>query len=206
MHKLSVLFAAGVALTSAANAQDMYQWTAPQQQSGHDAPLLQLSIGTPVTLATRTRVSTKDDLKTGQRVFLTVMEDVSYNGQVLIPAGSPAFGEIEYVESNGHFGKRGSVGVTLSYVQTPYGPVQLSGQRETKGHSGTALSVATIALVSPWGFVIHGTSAKMEAMTPIQGYLASPLRFTEQKPQQAADARVVQPDQTRGASTAVASR
>src|SRR3546814_9868014 len=46
------------------------------------------------------------------------------------------------------------------------------------GKSGTAASVATMALLSGLGFLIHGTSAELAPGTPVQAYLAERLRFT----------------------------
>ena len=110
-----------------------------------------IPMGTQLTLISRTQVSTKDS-KAGDRIYFTVAETMSFRGQVVIPAGSVAVGEVARSDRNGHLGKKGKIDVNLLYVETPNGPVRLSGGAErTQGVSGLIPSVATIVLVSPTG-------------------------------------------------------
>lgn len=60
---------------------------------------------------------------------------------------------------------------------TPHGPVRLAGAARDEGVSGTVASVATILLVSPLGFLIHGTSAMVPAGTVVNGQLDADLKF-----------------------------
>lgn len=166
-----------IAVTGArAEAQEIYYWPAP---AGPVRPgqMAALPMGTPLALVTRTQVSTKDN-KAGDRFYLEVAESLSYRGQVVIPAGAHAVAEIIRSERNGHFGKKGKLDVRLLYVETPSGPIRLSGRGAKEGKSGTAASIATIVFVSGWGFLIHGTSAMIAADSPITAYLAEDLRFT----------------------------
>src|SRR3546814_3407633 len=115
-------------------------------------------MGTPLRLRTRTQVSTKDN-KPGNRLYLEVAERVSFRGQVVIPIGGAVVAEVSRVQRNGHFGKKGKLEIRLISVETPSGPVRLRGTAYDEGKSGTAASVATMALLSGLGFLIHGTSA-----------------------------------------------
>lgn len=139
-------------------------------------------MGTPLVLETRTEISTKDH-KPGDRIHLTVAEALTYQGQVVVPIGAPAVGEVVRVQRNGHFGRKGKIDIRLLYVQTPSGPVRISGHANDEGKSGTAASVATMALVSGLGFLIRGTSAYIPFGTPVQAHLAEPLKFLRQTPQ-----------------------
>lgn len=170
--------ALGALLASSAQAQTLVYWPAPAS-SAQASQMTYFPMGTPLTLTTRTQLSTKDN-KPGDRFYLEVAEDLSYQGQVVVPAGSVAVGEVARVQRNGHFGKKGKLGVRLLYVETPNGPVRISGQAGDEGTSGTATSIATIAFVSPLGFLIHGTSAQLPADTVVQAYLAQDLRFRAQ--------------------------
>ncbi|MEO5492655.1 MAG: hypothetical protein ABIR08_01355 [Sphingomonas sp.] len=176
-------FAALTALlgSSAVQAQETVYWQ-PLPAASDKAPRYYVPAGTPIMLNTRTQVSTKDN-KSGDQIYLDVTESVIFRGQVVIPAGSVAVGEIARADRNGHFGKKGKIDVKLSYVQTPWGPVKLQGHQYDEGKSGTAASVATIALVSWLGFLIHGTSATIPYGTKVQAYLAEPLAFNA-SPQQ----------------------
>jgi hypothetical protein len=133
-------------------------------------------MGTPVMLRTLTQISTKDN-KPGDRIYLEVAENVMDGNQIVIPVGTPAFAEVASTQRNGHFGKKGKIEISLRELQTRYGPVRLLGSSNDEGKSGTAASVATMVLVSPLGFLIHGTSAMIPAGTPVQGNLGGDLRF-----------------------------
>ncbi|MBN8808229.1 MAG: hypothetical protein J0I47_08330 [Sphingomonas sp.] len=186
-------FAAFAALlsSSAAQAQDTIYWQ-PLPSSSKNTPHYYVPAGTPLMLSTRSQVSTKDN-KSGDRLYLDVMESVVFRGQVVIPAGSVAVGEIARAERNGHFGQKGKISIRLSYVQTPWGPVKLQGSQYSEGRSGTAASVATIAFVSVLGFLIHGTSATIPDGTKVQAYLAEPLMFTASAQQSVAGPTYIPP-------------
>lgn len=161
---------------SAAQAQNTYYWKAPAAAADEQTQAFFLPGGTPLKLRILSQVSSRDS-KPGDRVYLEVAESISFRGQVVIPVGAPAFGEVSVMERNGHFGKKGKIGVRLIQVETPSGPVRLGGAAYKEGHSGTAASVATIVLVSWVGFVIHGTSARVMPGTPVDAFLSEPLSF-----------------------------
>lgn len=161
----------------AAQAQTAFYWPAPEEQPVGEAKRYYLPMGTPLMLRTRTQVSTKDN-RPGDRLYLEVAESVSFRGQIIIPIGAPVFAEVSRVQRNGHFGKKGKLEIRLISAETPSGPVRLTGTAYDEGKSGTAASVATMALASGLGFLIRGTSAELAPGTPVQAYLAEPLRFT----------------------------
>jgi hypothetical protein len=144
--------------------------------------------GYPVMLMTRTELSTRDN-RAGDRFYLEVAENVSAKGQVVIPVGSMAVGEVVRSERNGHLGKSGKMEVRILYIDTPRSRILLTGDRASRGKSGTLPVVATAMFVSVLGsFFVHGTSARIRAGTPVQAYLAQDLRFTlnDQQDQQSA--------------------
>jgi len=177
---------------TAAQAQDTYYWQ-PLPAAAAGAQRMYFPMGTPITLTTRTELSTKDN-KAGDRFYLEVAEPVTFRGQVVIPAGSIAVGEVARAERNGHFGKKGKLDIRLLYVQTPWGPVRLDGHQAKEGKSGTVASIATITLASTLGFLIHGTSATMKFGSTVQAYLAEPLAFTATPQGPGVAMTYVQPD------------
>lgn len=196
MIKAGILSAIAVAtVASGAQAQTTYHWPAPAQPGAAAAQRFHLQPGTPVVLRTTSEINTKDK-RPGDRVYLEVAESVMFRGQVIIPAGAPAMGEISRAERNGHFGKKGKLQVRLLSVQTPHGPARLAGSTYDEGKSGTAASIATIVLVSPLGFLIHGTSGKIMPGTAMTANLAQPLQFAYTGPQfeAAANSTPVEPD------------
>lgn len=187
---------AALAFSASAQAQSTYHWPAPEAAPAGEGQRFYMPMGTPMMLRTRTDISTKNN-KPGDRVYLEVAETVSFRGQTVIPIGSPVLAEVTRAQRNGHVGKKGKLEIRLIQAQTPSGPVRLNGLAYDEGSSGTALSVATMALLSPLGgFLIHGTSAYLPAGTNVQAYLAEPLRFTwypESRPAQAS-MQQAQPD------------
>ena len=184
----------GLGMSGLAQAQNSYHWPAPAT-TAQAAEAAYFPIGTPLTLRTRTQVSTKTN-KPGDRLYLEVAETLYYHGQAVIPAGSVAVGEVARADRNGHVGRKGKLDVNLLYVETPSGPIRLTGGSSDEGTSGLITSVATMALVSPLGFFVHGTSAHLPYGTPIVAALAEPMRFYPQSVQQEA-LNVVQPDGVR---------
>lgn len=169
---------AALMVSGTAQAQTIFHWPAPETTPEGEAKRYYLPMGTPLMLKTRTQISTKDN-KPGDRVYLEVAESVSFRGQVIIPIGSPVFGEVSRAQRNGHVGKKGKLEIRLISAETPSGPVRLTGTAYDEGKSGTGLSVGTMLLLSPLGgFFIHGTSAEIPSGTPVQAYLADNLRFT----------------------------
>ncbi|WP_010162081.1 MULTISPECIES: hypothetical protein [unclassified Sphingomonas] len=168
--------ALALSMPVAAGAQEVVQWSAPAAMTGQTAFF---PLGTALHLTTRTELNTKER-HAGDRFYLEVAEPLVYRGQVVIPAGAVAVGEVMRAERNGHFGKRGTIDVRLSYVQTPSGPVRISGRTSRNGTGQGLLSIGG-ALVVSWPMMfIHGTSGRLPADTPITAYLADDLRFTVQ--------------------------
>ncbi|WP_188065202.1 hypothetical protein [Sphingobium sp. KCTC 72723] len=164
-----------IAATAPAQAQNIYHFYAPESASGPGERYF-LPAGHPVTLRTRTQVSTKDN-KPGDRIYLEVAESVLFRDQVVIPAGSPVTAEVAATQRNGHFGKKGKIEIRLIEAMTPNGPVSLSGAANDEGKSGTVASFATILLISPLGFLIHGTSAHIPPGTVVNAQTNSDLKF-----------------------------
>ena len=174
--RLMVTAAAAVValgLGGAAGAQDIVHWDAPSAATGAYS---YFPMGTPLRLTTRTELSTKDN-HPGDRFYLEVAEPLVYRGQVVVPAGSLAVGEVSRAERNGMWGKRGEMGVRLLYVQTPSGPVRLSGKSEREGKDQRVLAIGGATFVWWPMLFIHGTSARLPADSGLGAYLADDLRF-----------------------------
>lgn len=187
-----------VAISSGAvHAQSTFTWAAPPSTANGPVFKYYLPMGTPLTLRTRTQVNTKE-AKLGDRVYMEVAEAVLFRGQTVIPAGSPVIGEVSTLQRNGHFGRKGKVAVRLVEVQTPSGPVRLTGDAYDEGISGTLVSVGTFMFVSALGFLVHGTSGNIPANATVKAYLAEDMNFRWQNPEldQASAAVRATPDQS----------
>ncbi len=203
--KRFVLAAAMMSMMAAgAQAQSTFVW--PSSQAGSNGPGLKyyIPMGTPLMLRTLNQINTRE-AHVGDRIYMQVAEPIMFRGQTIIPEGSPAIGEVSELQRNGHFGRKGKVAVRVIEVQTPSGPVQLSGRAYDEGRSGTAISVGTIMVVSVLGFLIHGTSGDIPAGTSVRSYLGERMNFRwNGEPEQQAVATEAVPDKLAVASAAFA--
>lgn len=195
----SIVMTAAIGLlfsTGTASAQDTYHWLAPAgtpAQSGRTY----FPMGTPLALRTRTEVNTKQS-KPGDRLYLEVAESLTYRGQIVVPIGAPAVGEVVRSERNGHFGKKGTIEIRLLQVETPYGPARLSGGTAQNGKGAGLLSIGGAIATLGWGpLLIHGTSGYIRNGTVVTGYLAETLLFDEQAPAASVAMTSARPDDAR---------
>ena len=119
----------------------------------------------------------KKKLKVGHRFRLTVSEDVTMNGIVVIPAGTPAIGEVTEVRNKGMWGKSGYIGARVVSLNLNGRNVRITGSFDDKGTAGTAGVVAAAVVLPVVGFFVTGTSAEIPVGTPIKGFLDEDIVF-----------------------------
>lgn len=131
-----------------------------------------LRAGTPVSLRMLEEVTTKEkQARVGQRFRMEVASPVEYNGVVVIPAGSPAEGEIVSVRNKGMWGKSGHLGARALWARVGGRQIRLAGTFDDKGVTGTGGVVASIALVPLAGFFVTGTSAVLPMGGEVPAFL-----------------------------------
>ncbi|GLK44444.1 MULTISPECIES: hypothetical protein [Novosphingobium] len=140
--------------------------------------------GLAVALVTREELTTKKKkLRVGQRFQMEVAENITQNGVVVIPSGTPAIGEITEVRNKGMWGKSGYIGARVVSLNLNGRNVRLSGTFDDKGVTGTGGVVAAIALVPIAGFLTTGTSAFIASGSAVKGFLDEDLAFQAVQPQ-----------------------
>lgn len=138
-----------------------------------------LRTGTEVPLKLSEELTTKGKkLKVGQRFHMEVAENVVMQDQVVIPAGSPAIGEISEVRNKGMWGKSGHLTARIMYLTVNGRQIRMSGGFDDKGVTGTAGVVGAIALVPVAGFFMTGTSAKIPMGTAVKGFVDEDVPLT----------------------------
>lgn len=131
-----------------------------------------LRAGTKVPLKMSEGLTTKGKkLRVGQRFQLEVAQDVRLGDMTVIPAGTPATGEVTDVRNKGMWGKSGRIGAQLLYMRVNGRQIRLSGQLDDKGVTGTAGVVGAVALVPIAGFFMTGTSANIPLGGAVTGFL-----------------------------------
>jgi hypothetical protein len=146
-----------------------------------------LRAGTPVALRTLNNLTTKGKhLKVGDRFSLEVAEPVLLRGQIVIPVGAYAVGEITSVRNKGMWGKSGNIETRLLYISTNERRIRISGSTNDKGVKAGGGAIATSAIVFlPAGFFMTGTSAVIPPGTVVNGIIEEdvPVNFTEAAPE-----------------------
>jgi hypothetical protein len=189
---VSNLAIAALAATQAAAPQAAVQPTAPTAVIAPAAPQAViiapptdsvLRAGTEVPLVMSESITTNGKkLREGQRLHLAVASDVRLGTAVVIPAGSPAEGEITDVRNKGMWGKSGRIQARVLNVRVGDRLIRLTGSFDDKGVTGTAGVVAAIAFVPIAGFFMTGTSAKIPAGAGVKAFLDEDLRIAVPEP------------------------
>lgn len=142
-----------------------------------------LRTGAPVTLRMREELTTKGkNLRVGQRFNMEVAEDVRLGSAVVIPAGSPAVGEITDVRNKGMWGKSGRIGARPLYARVGDRQIRLSGAIDDKGVTGTAGVIGAVAFVPIAGFLLTGTSAVIPMGATIPAFLDEDVQMKVAQP------------------------
>ncbi len=138
-----------------------------------------LRTGTPVVLKLSEELTTKDKkLKTNQHFQMEVAEDVVVENVVVIPAGTPAVGEITEVRNKGMWGKSGRFAGQVLYLTVNGRQIRLNGVFDSKGTAGGIGAVATSVIILPVaGFFISGTNAKLPIGTPLKGFIGEDVQL-----------------------------
>lgn len=131
-----------------------------------------LRAGTPVSLRMMEEITTKKKAaRVGQRFMMEVAEPVFVNSVAVIPAGTPAWGEITNVRNKGMWGKSGKLDARALYVRVNGRQIRLTGTFDDKGVTGTGGVVASVALVPLAGFFVTGTSAVLPKGGIVGGFI-----------------------------------
>ncbi|QXQ07518.1 hypothetical protein KX816_05710 [Sphingosinicellaceae bacterium] len=132
------------------------------QQAAYRGPHdLVLDRGTAVHFRLMSGLSSKVN-DVGDLFELEVVDDVVLNGEVVIPRGSPAVGQVDRVKSKSSFGQRGKlsahvVSMRINGLVVPIsGPLHAAGDKNIGGAVGVTL---------PVGYFVTGTSAYLPAGT-----------------------------------------
>jgi hypothetical protein len=166
--KLMTAFVAGAVAIPAMPALGQSS-TAPLVIGAPEAPANILRSGTEVHLATRTELHSQRS-RVGDRFELEVTQDVTLNGQVVIPQGAIATGEVTRVRHRGMWGRRGILETRLASVRVGDRQIRLSGAAGDRGRAGTAGVVAAVLFVPVVGFLVTGTSAVLPPRSPTVAY------------------------------------
>ena len=137
-----------------------------------------LRAGTEVPLRLTEELTTEGkQLEVGDRFSMATEQPLMIDGYTVIPAGTPAVGEITDVRNKGMWGKSGKLNARLLYLTVNGRQIRINGAFDDRGVSGAVGAVAVSAIVfAPAGFFMTGTSARVPAGTVIRGYIAEDVQ------------------------------
>jgi hypothetical protein len=138
------------------------------------AAALTVPAGATVPLETVAELSSKTSRK-GDPVTLRTTADLIIGGEIVVPKGSPAMGEIGDMRPKGALGQRGKLSLRPLYVTHKGQTIRLTGAAGTTG-TVEAGAIIGIVILTP-GFT--GKSATIPAGTALS---ASVLRDTALTP------------------------
>jgi hypothetical protein len=132
-----------------------------------------LRVGTEVPLTLSEMLTTKDKaVKVGQRFRMETSEAVMVQGVTVIPAGSPAVGEVTDAKYAGGWGKSGKLNARILYVTVNGRQIRLSGAFDEKGKSkGVGAAAVSAVVFLPAGFFMKGSRAELPIGTPVKGFV-----------------------------------
>src|SRR4051794_18640674 len=114
-------------------------------------------------------------VREGNQFRMSVANNVMLGNVVVIPAGSPAVGEITDVRRKGMWGKSGRITARVLNVRVGDRLIRLTGTFDDKGVTGTAGVVGAIVFIPIAGFFLTGTSAKIPAGSGVKAFLDEDL-------------------------------
>jgi hypothetical protein len=109
-------------------------------QSGSAFAQSILPEGLTIHLETKEAISSKK-AKKGDSVNFVVRDPVVIGGVTLVPAGSPAVGQVTAVRDNGLFGRSGKLEISVSHVDVGGRQIPVRGASDKKGASGAVGAV-----------------------------------------------------------------
>ena len=132
-----------------------------------------LRIGTEVPLRLSEELTTQGKkLRVGHRFRMETSAPVVVQGVTVIPAGSPAMGEVTEVRNKGGWGKSGKLAARVLYVTVNGRQIRLTGAFDDKGVAGGVGAVAVSLIVIPVaGFFMTGTSARVAAGSAVKSFV-----------------------------------
>lgn len=115
--------------------------------------------------------------KPGDFFKLRVAVDVRIGDVLVIPAGTPATGQVVHAAKAGAGGKGGELILAARFLRLPQGEVRLRSGFGATGRARVGASLATSVVVGVFGMLVKGKDLELPAGTPLSARLASDTEF-----------------------------
>jgi hypothetical protein len=108
----------------------------------------------------------------GDLFKLRVAADVKSGTTVVIPAGTPAVGQVVHAEKSHGGGKAGELILAARYVDLPQGQIKLHSSFGAAGKDRSGASMATSIAFGVFGFFVKGKEIEIPAGSPLSARVA----------------------------------
>ena len=149
---------AAIIFSSAAGAQAPIAAQSPAATEATAPREARLPLGTTIILVMNAQLNSAEN-RVGDAIALTVVDDVRIDGEIVIPRGTPAMGEVIWRTGRGAFGRSGKMDIAMRYVELNGIRLPIEGVFRQTGDTPTAAIIASGVL----GVAITGSSARIPA-------------------------------------------
>jgi hypothetical protein len=130
--------------------------------------------GTDVNLVFAQDLSSKTSSE-GDRVTLTLVDDLKVGDMVVAKAGSKAIGEVTKAEKSGMMGKAGELNIRLNYLKVGDNKIKLRGTKGKEGESGVTGTVVLTVLFGPLGLIKHGKNVEIKQGQSLHAFVGDDI-------------------------------
>ncbi|HVJ00932.1 MAG TPA: hypothetical protein VM662_02050 [Sphingomonas sp.] len=135
-----------------------------------------LPANTELTLSMNEELTTKGGrIEVGQKFGLTLTHDVTIGDYIVLPRGTPAFGEVTGKTGKGAFGKSGKMEIELRYLDLAGRRIPVSGKYRQEGEGNTVATVGGVILAGVFAGFVTGKSARIPQGRELKAYTTEAL-------------------------------
>jgi hypothetical protein len=135
-----------------------------------------LPANTEIMLSMNEELTTKGGrIDEGHKFALTVVHDVKVGDFIVIPRGTPAFGEVIWKTGKGAFGKSGKMEVEMRYVDLNGRRIPVTGKYRQEGEGNTVATVGGVLLAGVFAGFVTGKSARIPQGRELKAFTAEAL-------------------------------
>lgn len=127
---------------------------------------------TPVHLMVFSEVTTKTH-PAGHRFRLRVDQPIMLGERIVIPVGTPAWGEVTSATSSGNVGKGGALQARLLYVELNGRQIPITGETASRGRAAGPETAMAVLALGPLGLFAKGNNAKIKAGERMTAFTAT---------------------------------
>jgi len=109
----------------------------------------------------------------GDKITLTLAEDIKAGDMILVRKGAPAVGRITETDKSRAAGAPGEIIFEVESLESDGTVIKLHGSAAKEGQDKYGTAAALMLPIGPWGFIEHGQEAVIKPGTAFTAYVAS---------------------------------